>query len=561
MKEKNNSCVKKSAVNMFFSGVVILTIANILVKSVGLISKIALNRVVGSVGAGYYSSAYEIYAFLYIISTSGLPVALSIMVSKSRARGRFKEAKRIFDVAIIVFLIIGAVFATLLIFLSSKIAGAISAPETTWAIIAVAPTILFVCLSSCFRGFFQGYQMMHPTAISQFIEACCKVIVGVGFALWARAQGYADHIVAAYTILGVTVGVFLGMVFLYFRKIFFKDRLINERYLAELCDKNGYCVLEDKECRSTSQLFKELMRIAVPVTISSAVLSLTIIIDTFMVQGRLLAYGMEENLVRVCYGDYTSLVISMCNLPTVMFYPIANALVPLISAANEAKDYKSSEKMRSFSLRVINLIAIPCALGLSIFSYPILDLLMFKQDSVERAAPWLSVAAISVIFLGLISATNAFLNTAGKQNLPIISMLVGACAKLISNYFLIGEFGIYGAPISTLICYLCAAGLNLFFTVKYLGKLPDIRKVFAMPILCGVVSIGLSALIYLAFDLIMPGKIAAVICILLSVVGYFFMVIKSKTVNEEEILLLPKGDKIVNFLKKVRFLPRNGQNI
>ena len=553
MKE-NTSCDKKSSVNMFFSGVVILTIANIMVKSVGLISKIALNRVVGSVGAGYYSSAYEIYAFLYIISTSGLPVALSIMVAKSRARGRFKEAKRIFDVAIVVFLIIGTVFASMLILLSSKISSAISAPETTLAIIAVAPTILFVCLSSCFRGFFQGYQMMQPTAISQFIEACCKVLVGVGFALWAKSQGYSDYEVAAFTILGVTVGVFLGMVFLYFRKLFFKDKLINKRYLNELNTVNGYCVCEDTSCRSVSQLFKDLMRIAIPITISSAVLSLTIIIDTFMVQGRLLASGLPELSVRIQYGDYTSLVISMCNLPTVLFYPIANALVPLISAAHESKDYAASRKMRSLSLRVINMIAIPCALGLSFFSYPILDLLMFKQNSVTQAAPWLSVAAISVIFLGVLSATNAFLNTAGKQMLPIISMLVGAGVKLISNYFLVEAFGIVGACISTVLCYFCAATLNLFFVVKHLGKLPGMRRAFVMPILCGVTAIGISAYMYVLLSALIYGKIAAVLCIIIAVVGYIFMVVKTKTVRKDEILMLPKGEKAVKFLEKVKFL-------
>ena len=134
MKERNTGVDRKSTVNMFFSGVVILTLANILVKAVGLISKIALNRVVGSVGAGYYSSAYEIYAFLYVISTAGLPVALSIMVSKSRARGRFKEAKKIFDVAIVVFLILGAIFASVMILFSSSIAGLISAEKTTLCI-------------------------------------------------------------------------------------------------------------------------------------------------------------------------------------------------------------------------------------------------------------------------------------------------------------------------------------------------------------------------------------------------------------------------------------------
>ena len=554
MKDKTKSPVKKSSANMFLSGVVILTIANVLVKSVGLISKIALNRVVGSVGAGYYSSAYEIYAFLHIISTTGLPVALSIMVSKSRARGRFKEARKIFNISLITFLIIGTVLAVAMILLSQNVANLISAPETVFCIIAVAPTILFVCLSSCFRGFFQGHQMMNQTAISQFIEACCKVLVGVGFAFWARAQGYPDHIVAAFTILGVTTGVFLGMVYLYIKKLLFKEKSLNKDYLLEINSKTGYCVYEDDSCKSTKSLMKELIAIAVPITISSAVLSLTVIIDTLMVQGRLLAYGMNEDLVRIYYGDYTSLVVSMANLPTVLFYPIASALVPLISAAVEAKDYDASEKMRSLSLRVINMIAIPCAVGMSVFSYPLLELLMFKQDSVSRAAPWLSVASISVIFLGLIASTNTFLNTTGKQRLPIVSMLVGAAAKLISNFLLVGRIGIYGAPVSTVICYLCAAVMNIFFTVKYVGKLPDIKKSLLKPIVCSALSIGLSALIYLLLTTFMLSKIATVLCVLVAIIGYLFLIVKTKTVTEEEFLMLPSGEKIVKYLKKVKFL-------
>lgn len=554
MKEKSKSLTKKSSANLFLSGVVILTIANIMVKTVGLISKIALNRVVGSVGAGYYSSAYEIYAFLHIISNAGLPIALSIMVSKSRARGRFKEAKKIFNLSLITFLIVGTVFAVAMILLSGNMASLISSEKTMLAIITVSPTILFVCMSSCFRGYFQGYQMMNQTAVSQFIEACCKVLVGVGFAFWARAQGYEDHIVAAFTILGVTVGVFLGMVYLYVKKLFFKNKELDARYLFELNSKNGFCVCEDDECRSTKQLMKELFKIAVPITISSTVLSLTVIIDTVMVQGRLLSFGMEENLVRVYYGDYTSLVMSMTNLPTVLFYPIASALVPLISSAVETKDYGASEKMRSLSLRVINMIAIPCAIGMSVFAYPLLELLMFKQDSVERAAPWLSVASISVIFLGLLAATNTFLNTSGKQRLPIYSMLVGAAAKLISNYFLVGYFGIYGAPISTIICYMCASVVNIFFTVKYVGKLPCIKKSVVLPFLCAVTSIGLCGLLCFGLSCVIYSRIATIICIFLAVLLYLFLIIKTKAVAEDDILLLPSGEKIVGCLKKLKFL-------
>ena len=554
MKDKIKCPVKKSSANMFLSGVVILTIANIMVKSVGLISKIALNRIVGSTGAGYYSSAYEIYAFLHIISTTGLPVALSIMVSKSRARGRFKEAKKIFNISLVTFLIIGAFFAVAMIVFSQNVANLISAPETMLCIVAIAPTILFVCLSSCFRGFFQGHQMMNQTAISQFIEACCKVLIGVGFALWARAQGYPDHIVAAFTILGVTSGVFFGMVYLYIKKLLFKDKALNKEYLVEINSKNGFCVCEDDNCKSTKQLMKELLAIAVPITISSAVLSLTVIIDTFMVQRRLLAFGMGGDLVRIYYGDYTSLVVSMSNLPTVLFYPIASALVPLISASVEAKDYASSEKMRSLSLRVINMISIPCALGMSVFAFPLLELLMFKQDSVSRAAPWLSVASISVIFLGLIASTNTFLNTTGKQRLPIISMLVGAAAKLISNYFLVGSLGMYGAPLSTVVCYLCAAIMNIFFTVRYVGKLPDIKKSLLKPIACSAISIGLSALIYLLISTFIYSRIATVLCVFLAILGYLFLVVKTKTVTEEEFLMLPSGEKIVKCLKKIKFI-------
>ena len=537
---------RKSDVSLFFSGVLILTVANILVKAVGLVTKIALNRVVESVGAGYYSSAYEIYAYLYVISTAGLPVALSIMVSKSRASGRFNEAKKIFNIAMAVFLTIGFVFSTLMIAFSNGIASFIGSEETSLCIVAIAPTILFICLSSCMRGYFQGYQQMSQTAISQFIEAVCKVGVGVALAVWAKSKGYDDFVVAAYTILGVTVGVFLGMVFLYIRKLFFKE----ERYNA-LLD-----VPVNTECKKTKPLLKELFAIAIPITISSSVLSLTTIIDTLMVQNRLLSSGMDPTTVKVLYGDYATLVISMFNLPTILLYPMVNALVPLISAARARKDREGEERMRSFSVRFIMLLALPCALGLGVFSSPILDLLMFRKDSVERAAPWLSIAAVSVVFLGIIAVTNAFLNTAGRQKLPIISMIAGASVKLISNYFLIGSIGMYGAPISTVLCYLCASSLNIFFTVKYVGKLPDLKNVFVFPLLSSALAVGGAAGVYLLLSRLILPKIATVIAIVAAVVFYAFFIGRTGSVKQDEIEMLPNGSKISNLLIKLKILPQ-----
>ena len=534
----------KSAVGLFFSGVFVLTLANVLVKAVGLISKIILNRVVGSVGAGYYSSAYEIYAYLYVISTSGLPVALSIMISKCRAKGKYKEAKRIYDLALALFLVIGITFSLLMIAFADKIALMIGARETRLCIVAIAPTMLFICISSCLRGYFQGFQLMHPTAISQIIEAISKVAVGVMLALFAKSKGYPDYVVAACTVFGVTLGVFLGMIYLYVKKLKFNE----EKYFFCVSEENN----EDKKA-----LIKELFKIAVPITLSSSVLSLTTVIDTLMVQNRLLAYGMNDLSIKIYYGDYTSLVISMFNLPTILFYPIVNALVPLISATKEKGDEAKNEAIRCQSLRIVTLISVPCAVGLGFFSYPILDLLMFKSDSVKRASPWLSIVAVSVIFLGIIATTNAFLNTSGKQKLPVISMGVGALGKLLSNYLLLGKIGIWGAPISTVICYILAAALNVLFVVKYVGKLPPINKIFTVPIFNAIFSIGLSAVIYLGLTHVIAAKLATVIAIFIAVLLYALLSLKFKVITEDDILMLPKGNKILKLLYKYNIITRN----
>lgn len=531
---------KRSSKKLFFSGVIILTVANILVKSVGLISKIALNRVVGSVGAGYYSSAYEIYAFLYVISTAGLPIAISIMVSKSRAAGRLSETEKIYNTAFKFFATMGLVLTGLMLIFSRQLASLMGAPETYVCIRAVAPTLLFICISSCIRGYFQGYQLMGPTAISQIIEAVFKVVIGIGGAIYAKKMGYTDNIVAAYTVLGVTVGVFIGMVYLCVKRLVFKK----EQFYGKISE----------ESKSTRALVKEMLYIAIPITVSSSVLSLTTIFDTFTIQHRLLSFGMDKATIRVYYGDYTSIVISMFNLPTILLYPIANAIVPLVAASGEENNLSLQNKIREMGLRLMGIIAIPSAIGLSVFSFPILDLLMFRQDSAERASAWLSVSALSVIFLGLISVSNAFLNSAGKQRMPIISMLCGAIVKLIVNYLLIGKIGIIGASAGTVCCYITAAILNLYFVTRYIGKLPKPSGVLVMPFICSVICIGSAVIAYTVSSLCAPNKICTLLAIGTAVIVYVITVVASGTVTNEELKLLPMGNKIVKVINRLNFV-------
>ena len=221
--EKGNNKVRAST-RMFFSGVLILTICNILEKAIGLLFKIPIVNIIGDEGMGYFNSAYTIYTWLYMISTSGLPVAVLILVSRSRAKGRFKESRAIFRAALSIFLALGAIGTAVMIFGANFFADKMMASAPTYlSIIAVAPTLFFICISSAMRGYFQGHQQMLPTGVSHVIEAVCKLVIGILFATWAIKRGCPIHEVAAYTILGVTIGVFLGMLFLTVTKLLFRE--------------------------------------------------------------------------------------------------------------------------------------------------------------------------------------------------------------------------------------------------------------------------------------------------------------------------------------------------
>mgnify|MGYP002752950156 CR=1 FL=1 len=188
----------RNSSKLFFSGVLILTISNLIVKAIGLMFKIPMNHIVGDEGMGYYNEAYTIYTFLYMISTAGLPTAISIMVADSRAAGKVRQVKRIFRVSLGLFFAIGIVGMLVMLLGAGPLSTMIGAENTKYCIMAIAPTLFFICISSALRGYFQGYQSMFPTAVSQLIEAVCKLGVGITLALYAIRMDLPIYIAAAY---------------------------------------------------------------------------------------------------------------------------------------------------------------------------------------------------------------------------------------------------------------------------------------------------------------------------------------------------------------------------
>lgn len=537
---------------MFFSGVLVLTISNLVIKAIGVLFKIPMNHIVGDHGMGYYNSAYTIYTFFYMVSTAGLPVAISILVAENRAVGRMKQLKKTFRLATILFVIIGLAGTAAMFFGAHGFASLLKSDPTYFCIMMIAPTLFFICLSSALRGYFQGYQFMAPVAVSQLIEALCKLFLGMTFAHYALNR-WGDgpdtiHYVAGYAVLGLTIGAGLGMVFLTFSKMFFR----HEKYDAEFLAVSGV----DDTCDSSSKILKRIALIAIPVTVSASVLSLTNLIDMALIQRLLQSFhGMTETQATTVYGNYTTLCVPLFNLPPYLIYPISYSIVPLIKTAQASGDKKRSNVIMESSLRVAVLIGVPCALGMSALSRPILYTFGYLSSSVESAYPLLSLLAPSTCFVCILSVTNAILQANGFEKKPVISMLAGAGVKIVSNCILIRFIGMSGTPISTFLCYLTATGLNFFFIVKHVGLKPKMGRMFLKPLFAGIIC-ALSALAaYNLFECFIPSiRLCTLLAIVVAAIIYFALIFAIRAISADDIRLLPKGEKIEKILRKVKLV-------
>lgn len=497
--------------NGFVGGIIILTVSNLLVKVTGLLFKIPMNYIMGDTGMGYYNSAYSIYTLFYMLSTSGLPVAISVTVSEKRAQGKIGSAKKVFHLALAVFAAIGLLAFALMFFASDKLALLISSELSAMSVAAAAPTILFVCVSGAYRGYFQGCGNMMPTAVSQLIEAIGKLLIGIACALYAIRIGAEIHVVAAYAVFGLTAGSFVGMLYLVITGFVRGDRdLVTEHEIDYISDKTG-------------SIFRRFLAISIPVTLSASVMSLTNTLDTAMIQRILILSGMTAEEATAAYGNYTSLAVPLFNLPPVLIYPIAYSLVPVVAAAAGDGKFEAARDKIRVSLKYALIIGLPCAMGLSALSDPILCLL-YNDTSAHAAAMLLTLLAPSSLLVCILAITNSVLQGCGKEKMPVISMLAGGGVKLLSGMLLIKLCGISGAPMSTFLCYLTVTVMNLAFTVRY-TKVRLTPGMLYKPLLSAVVCSLSAVLVNSILKPALGSSPACVSSVLVAAVVYLTMLI------------------------------------
>ena len=616
---------RTSKPNTFFGGAAILAVGILVVKLIGMFYKIPLLNIIGEQGSADFNNAYNIYSVLLTISTAGLPVAVSKLVSEADALGRRNQVRRTFRLALALFLILGVLSFLVMFFGSEQLAGLMNDSMAAPGIRVLAPAVICVGCLSAFRGYAQGHGSMTPTAVSQIIEALCKLTVGLGLAYWLVGHGADASHAAAGAITGVTVGTIVALAYM------LMNFLITRSQEPQLADDRP---------DEPATILKHLLMIAVPITISSSMVGIVTVIDTSLVQGQLQRALLEnqdtwnlygnfvdftsleealsawqaalpdgsavsmslldqyaaqaealrdqqsaltdlqsaslelhaalENISRTLYGNYSG-ALNIYNLPTSLMAAVTAAVIPAVSGALARRDRRGAGRITGSALRISALAACPMAVGLFVLGEPIMALI-FPNLNPQLAGPLLSTLGLATLFVCMMLVCNSILQAHGFVSLPVIIMVAGGVVKIITNYNVVIQptIGIYGAPMGNILCFALCMTLDLVVMSRVIPRRPKYIQVFAKPLAASAL-MGLGAWavhglmsklfeatgIFMSADpvthevlgLSRTGNAAAtLLAILVAVVIYGVLVIALRAITKDDLMLMPKGEKIARML-------------
>ena len=616
---------RTSKPNTFFGGAAILAVGILVVKLIGMFYKIPLLNIIGEQGSADFNNAYNIYSVLLTISTAGLPVAVSKLVSEADALGRRNQVRRTFRLALALFLILGVLSFLVMFFGSEQLAGLMNDSMAAPGIRALAPAVICVGCLSAFRGYAQGHGNMTPTAVSQIIEALCKLTVGLGLAYWLVGHGADASHAAAGAITGVTVGTIVALAYM------LMNFLITRSQEPQLADDRP---------DEPATILKHLLMIAVPITISSSMVGIVTVIDTSLVQGQLQRALLEnqdtwnlygnfvdftsledalsawqaalpdgsavsmslldqyaaqaealrdqqsaltdlqsaslelhaalENISRTLYGNYSG-ALNIYNLSTSLMAAVTAAVIPAVSGALARRDRRGAGRITGSALRISALAACPMAVGLFVLGEPIMALI-FPNLNPQLAGPLLSTLGLATLFVCMMLVCNSILQAHGFVSLPVIIMVAGGVVKIITNYNVVIQptIGIYGAPMGNILCFALCMTLDLVVMSRVLPRRPRYIQVFVKPLAASALMglgawavYGLMSKLFEATGIFMSadpvthevlglsrtGNAAAtLLAILVAVVIYGVLVIALRAITKDDLMLMPKGEKIARML-------------
>lgn len=541
--------VKKKKQTSFMKNVLMLMVAQVAIKILGFLYRLVIINIegFGDTGNGYYSTGYQIYSLLLTLSSVGIPTVISKLVSERVAIGDHKGAHKIFKTALKTFTTIGIIMSLGLFFGADFIAkNVINVEGVKYTLMVLAPAIMFVAAGAVLRGYFAGLGTMKPTSVTQTLEQFLNCVLTILFVY--STIGKDTAIMAAAGNLSSTIAIIIAFIYII---IFYKKQ---RPEILEDC-KNQTVQMETK---TTKQILKIIFAVSIPMTIGSLVAELNGTIDTLTVsnciqkafQGALEGGKDALEAKAMQLSGMVSKIETIIRLPLAINAAFCTALVPAIAASLAKKDKETAIKRLSFSFFLSIIIIAPCAVGLMTLAEPILKTIY--PNSYEGATI-LQITSISMIFVALSYVINGGLYGLGKTHIPAIALAIGAGVKTILNIILVSnpKINILGSPISSTVCQ----GINFIICSWYLSKYIKLDIKFSKHIfkpLFSAGTMGIAAyLIHKTLINVIGNSKATIIAIFVGIITYAIMIIATKTLNKEDMYMIPFGTKLYKILTKL----------
>lgn len=531
----------------FVKGAAILGLFGLIVKVIGAVFRIPLTNVIGSEGIANYNVAYPLYALLVVISTAGLPAAISRMVAERVSLGDYRGAHNVFKTAFKVLLAIGIVSTVILLLVAKAVAVSVKIPSADLSLMMIAPALFFVAILSAYRGYFQGLQIMMPTALTQVAEQVVKLVAGLYFAFLWVDKGVEWG--AAGALLGVSISEVFALAIIVIMYNFKKKDI-----RRNLTRPSGTAY------RSKRSILSDLVVIAVPVTIGSCIMPIVGFLDTAIITNVMSAvdYSAYSTLSPTeSFGVLTGTVNPLINMPAVLSLALCMSLVPAISEARSQNNPSEVSSRSAMGFKLAVLIGLPCAVGMYILAKPIIMLLFssgrLTMEELTVGADMLKTLSIGVLFLTMLQTMTGILQGAGHQFIPVVNLLIGAAIKVVLSVVLmrVPSLNINGAAIGTAACYGVAALLNVAAVIRHTK--PGLKVVSGVltPVLSTAVMGVLVYLLYVPLASSSGNTLATLVCIAAAVVIYVIMLFVTGALSKEDMKYIPGGRITTRFMNSI----------
>lgn len=535
----------------------ILAVASIISRIIGLLYRIPLKSIIGDIGNDYYGTAMEIYSILLLISSYSLPVAVSKLVSARMAKGQRKNAYRTFKGALIFALVSGTAACLIVYFGAGFITTYIvNTPLSIFALKVLAPTLLIVALLGVIRGFFQGMGTMMPSAVSQLIEQIINAVVSVWAAYMLFQYGtkigavlgnpatYAEAYGAAGGTFGTGAGALAALVFTIVVFILYRVKFI-KRVKSDYSGKT----------ESYGRVFSVLIMTIMPVLLSTTIYNITSFLDTSVFKQIAEYQGYKALDYSKMWGIYVGEYKVLVNVPIAIASAVAASSVPSLSRTFTSQDMREVRRKVGYSIRFVMVIAIPCAVGMTVLASPILQLLF--QDSREMPEKMMQIGAVSIIFYSLSTLSNGILQGVNRMNVPVknaIITLVLHMGVLVALMYGL-DLNIYAVVWANTFFSFLMCVLNGMAIRKYLRYRQEIPRTFIIPSICAAAMGGaVYGVYYLLMKFVNSNAAAVLVSITVGVIIYGILLLLLRGLREKELRSFPMGNVIIKIAKKLHLM-------